>query len=179
MRGAGLLLCAVLIAGCESSSVAVIATPSRSAPPSPVAITDAPPASCHGPTPRKIDPQFGLGIGSAPVYAIGAWDSSGTMHMHGAQLTRYGEAIKILWVVQPGFEQAIQVTASSATTGGLLYFNLGPGPTTDLVLDPASAAVNSGWSTYVGFVYVPAADCYFIEALWNGGSWRIEFPAGL
>lgn len=178
MRGAGLLLCAVLIAGCETSSVDVAATPSRSAAPSPVAITDAPPASCHGPTLRTVDTHFGAGIGSSPVYAIGDWDASGTMHTDGAQLTQYGEAIKILWVVQPGYQQEVEVRASSATTGGLLYFDLGSGPTTDLVLNPSTAAVNFGWSTFLGYVYVPAADCYFIEARWSGGSWRVEFPAG-
>lgn len=166
-------MCVLLLAACESSSVAV--HPTSTPRPTPTPITGPPPSSCPGPKPRTIDPHFGPAIGEAPVYAVGAVDPGGVMHFDHAAQTRYGREVKVLWVVQLGFKEPIYLKATTAGSSALLYFVLGAEATTSPVLLPEPTTF---WWTATSYLAVPAPGCYFLEARWSGGSWRVEFPAG-
>ena len=97
------------------------------------------------------------------------------MHFDGALQTRYGREVKIVWAVQTGFGGAITLSATTADSSGVLYFVLGDEATTSPVLEPQPM---SDWWTATGYLDIPAPGCYFLQAHWSGGSWRVEFPAG-
>ena len=175
MRTAGLIGCVLLLAACESSSVAVRPTPSVASPFVTPPITGPAPTSCPGPKPRTVAPQLGPAIGEAPVYAVGAVDADGVMHFDDALQTRYGREVKIVWAVQIGFGGPISLSAMTADSSGLLYFVLGDQATTSPVLEPQPLG---DWWTATSYLDVPAPGCYFLQARWAGGSWRLEFPAG-
>ena len=138
------------------------------------------PASCSGPIPRSVNPSFGLAIGESPVYAVGAWDSAGILHADRATQTQYGEQVKVLWVIRSGFNQPVALRGANTSTGSPLYFEIGDaGPTKTPKLDPNVAPVNEGdWANFPSYLDIPAADCYYIQADWSGGHWRVQFPAG-
>jgi hypothetical protein len=138
------------------------------------------PSSCSRPTPRTVNPSFGLAIGESTVYAVGAWDSTGVMHVDRATQTQHGEQVKVLWVIKSGFNQPVSVRGKSMSTGRPLYFEIGDSsPTTTPTLDPNSAPVSEGdWPNFPSYLDIPAADCYIIDATWSGGQWQVEFPAG-
>ena len=75
------------------------------------------PSSCSRPTPKTVNPSFGLAIGESTVYAVGAWDSTGIMHVDRATQTQHGEQVKVLWVIKSGFNQPVSVRGKSMSTG--------------------------------------------------------------
>ena len=140
----------------------------------------AAPSSCSRPTLQRINPNVGLGIGKAPAFAVGGWDSTGVMHAQRATQIQYGEEVKVLWVISPQTNQLITLRGASVNTGSPLYFEIAnASPTPTPTLDPSAAPQSDGgWTYFPSYLDIPAADCYYVEASWPGGKWRIEFPAG-
>ena len=115
-----------------------------------------------------------------PVFAVGAWDSGGIMHAGSATQTLYGNEVKVLWVVSPETVRPVTLQGASVSTGLPLFFEIGNSPPTmSATLDPSKAPTNDGgWTYWPSYLDVPTADCYYLQAKWSGGQWRVEFPAG-
>ena len=112
------------------------------------------------------------------MFAVGPWDSSGVLHAQRATQIQYGEEVKVLWALQT--DRPVELRGVSATTNAPLYFEIGDeAPTQTPTLDPSTAPQNDGsWTYFPSYLDIPAADCYYLEADWAGGHWRIEFPGG-
>ena len=192
-KGGLALLACLVVAGCTVGGVGQAGTtPIESHPPDviPTAPTSAAvypgaalgpaPSACSRPALQSINPNVGLGIGEAPAFAVGAWDSAGVRHAQRATQIQYGEEVKVLWVISPQTNQLITLRGASVNTGSPLYFEIGnASPASAPTLDPTAAPQSDGgWTYFPSYLDIPAADCYYIEASWPGGSWRIEFPAG-
>jgi hypothetical protein len=181
-----------LLAACSSTTQAAkpTATPSPAATTTVGRIAEPPPTSCpSGPNPQTVSPDFGPGLGQAPVWVVAF--SSGA---HGAVLLLQGEATigshgyyqKVLWVIQPNYGHPVHLSGSDTGRGSPLWFQIGDGaPTTAPALDPThpGAEYNATnpdhvFAAYPSYLFVPQAGCYVLEASWPGGHWRIPFAAG-
>jgi hypothetical protein len=129
------------------------------------------------------DPAFG----SPPVWMLGL-NGDPTRHVvHFVErypplfYTPNGWRWRILVVSAPGYTDGL--TLSGQETGGgttaALYMDTGSGLTPKLVLN-ASRPITKGlaWAEWPIYVYLPKADCYQLNAQWQGGSWSIYFAAG-
>jgi len=150
---------------------------------------DPPPSDCGGPAPRQIDPAFAPAVGAPPAWAVGFVGPQATLSVTDGgtredlelmRRTRYGWTRKVLWVLEPG--QPVTLRGGSLGDGAPLWFQFdGERPTTAPVLDPRFPEARGGrgnWREFPSYVYIPAAGCYFLEARWAGGSWRLTFAAG-
>ncbi|HEY6541132.1 MAG TPA: hypothetical protein VIZ18_09350, partial [Ktedonobacteraceae bacterium] len=57
-----------------------------------------------------------------------------------------------------------------------------PDMTTSLALDTRDPTVVNrpgNWVEFPGGLDIPKAGCYYLQANWPGGSWRITFSAGV
>lgn len=186
----------LLLSSCTSSPVSATkptATSSRQAVASATLarLGDPPPTSCPpGPAPKVVSPDYGPAVGQAPAWAVAF--SPGT---HGpvllvqglTTLGQHGFYEKVLWLIQPGYSHLVHLSGSDGSSGSALWFQIGDSaPTTNGVLDPASpgaysvnpAEPNQAFINFPSYLFVPQAGCYFLEATWPGGHWRIPFAAG-
>jgi hypothetical protein len=188
-----LALSVLLLAACSSTTQAAKQTPTPSSAVKPVVgrIVEPPPTSCPaGPNPQTVSPDFGPGLGQAPVWAVTF--SSGA---HGAilliqsevTLGEHGYYEKVLWVIQPGYGHIVHLSGSELTTSSSLWFQIGDlAPTTAPALDPSHpraypvnpANPDQVFAYYPSYLLIPHAGCYVLEASWPEGHWRIPFAAG-
>ncbi len=141
---------------------------------------DCPP----GPAPREVDPsEFGPGVGGFPVWGIGFEGPHATVHLNGLLSGVYGWGVKVLWAVGPHYTSTVTLHGGNLRTGSPLWLGGGDGLALSLVLDPLHPGTitgsDHGWAEFPGGMDVPQAGCYYLEAHWPGGSWRITFAAGL
>lgn len=147
---------------------------------------DCPP----GPTPKDVVSNTGPVVGAPPVWASGfigphaalVWDSSLADQLH----NQYGWPHKLLWVVEDSMKGLVAIRGANLRDGSpLLPGADGQEPTstlTVLVLDPQDAKraqYVDQWAEFPGGLTIPKAGCYYLEATWPGGSWRITFAAGV
>jgi hypothetical protein len=145
-----------------------------------------PPRDCHpGPMPRPIFSDVGPGYGSFPVWAFGL-DTTVRIATSYFTYTQYGWEWKVLWRVSTRYTQPVRLHGGNLRTGTPLWFQIGDqDPSTAPVLDPRPReqqiaqsgypADTVGWGSYL---LIPTAGCYYVEADWQGGSWRGTFAAG-
>ncbi len=145
---------------------------------------DCPP----GPAPREVDPsEFGPGVGGSPVWAIAFEGPHATVHLENTLSNVYGWGVKVIWVVGPHYTSTATIHGGNLRTGSPLWLGAdgaqGENPSTSLVLDPhypgTISGSDHGWAEFPGGMDIPQAGCYYLEAQWPGGSWRITFAAGL
>jgi predicted small lipoprotein YifL len=205
LRSMMALVLLLFLAGCSQGTPLQQKIATKTTTPQPVATTypysiptlipsqDAPhlgavPTNCPvGPHPVSPDPQqFGPGIGSSPVWALGFAEQHATLHLDvdGGQYTSAGWQRKILWVVHARFPQTITLQGKALHGNASLLFQLGDNNITAMpLLDPRHPGTitgqDAGWSEFPSYLYVPAAGCYVLEAHWHGGGWTIPFAAGL
>jgi len=192
-----LALSVSLLAACSSTTQAAKPTPTpspaASAAPRPTVgrLVEPPPTSCPaGPNPQTVSPDFGPGLGQAPVWAVTF--SSGA---RGAILLVQGEVTlgehgyyqKVLWVIQPSYGHSVHLSGSDSDRAAPLWFQIGDqAPTTAPVLDPSHpgaypynpANPDQVFAYYPSYLFIPHAGCYVLEASWPEGHWRIPFAAG-
>ena len=149
------------------------------------------PQTCPpGPTPKDINPSlFGPGVGGSPVWAIGFDGPHATAHLRGiaedaTTAKQYGWEHKILWEIGPHYTHSVTLRGGSLRNGTLLWFQFGDqAPTMTPVLDSQHPGTitgfDAGWAGFPSYLLIPGAGCYYLEARWPGGSWRISFAAGL
>jgi hypothetical protein len=126
-------------------------------------------------------------LGAYPVWVTGFDGDAAPPAVHfGLQFYRAytpaGWAWRILLVVPPGYAQAITVRGSRQSDGAPLTLETDPpaGAAAALSLDPRQPHWRiEGWSEWPAWVFLPAAGCYYLEAHWPGGAWRLSFAAGI
>lgn len=192
-----LALSVVLLASCNPTTDVAKQAPAPSPPVSLAAspalsrLVEPPPTSCPaGPNPQIVSPDFALGLGQAPVWAVTF--NSGA---HGAILLVQGKATlgehgfyrRVVWVIQHGYAHLVHLSGSELSTGSPLWFQIGNSvPTTTPVLDPAHPGAYPGdphdpdlvFPSYPSYLFIPRVGCYVLEASWPEGHWRIPFAAG-
>jgi len=142
-----------------------------------------PPRDCNGPTPKEIASFVGPAVGESPVWAVGPVGPHATLGL--GRRTKWGWGQKVLLLIEPEHEGIVTVRGASVDDGSPIWFKSSGryvlGPTTKLVLDPQNPAIpiqHGQWKEWPSTFYIPKAGCYFLEARWNGGSWRLTFAAG-
>jgi len=149
------------------------------------------PQNCPpGPLPQSIDTAFGPVVGAGPVWAgnfIGphaklAWLPPVTSAIH----NQYGWPHKLLWVVADSVKGLVTIRGANLRDGSSLRPHaeqeVATSTPTTLVLDPQDPnLINHAdqWVEFPGSLTIPKAGCYYLEATWPGGSWRIMFAAGV
>ncbi len=149
------------------------------------------PQNCPpGPVLKQVVSNTGLVAGSSPVWAGGfigphatlAWLPPVTSPIH----NQYGWGHKLLWVVADSVKGLVTIHGANLRDGSpLLPSADGQAPTSTLTLlvldpqDPHRAMYVDQWAEFPGGLTIPKAGCYYLEATWPGGSWRITFAAGM
>lgn len=149
------------------------------------------PQSCPpGPSPQTIDGNFAAVIGGNPVWAgnfVGPhatleWSPTQAQQYH----NQYGWGHKLLWVVANNVKGLVTIHGADLQTGAPLRPSAEQqelsSTSTTMVLNPQDPAVFrqvDQWVEFPGGVDVPQAGCYYLQASWPGGSWRITFAAGV
>lgn len=142
-----------------------------------------PPRDCNGPTPKEVASFVGPAVGESPIWAVGPVGPHATIELGGR--TKWGWRAKVLLMIEPRHEGTVTVRGTSADGGSPIWFKTSGrfvlGPTTELVLDPQNPGIpvqHGQWKEWPSTFYIPKAGCYFLEAQWDGGSWRLPFAAG-
>lgn len=148
------------------------------------------PHTCpSGPAPKILSPVFAAGYGAYPVWGVGFVGQHATLAFGTdfAQLkseydTTYGWGHKLLWVMPPGYKGRVTLRGGELRSGLPLWFDGRSGKARTLVLDPQRVLLPSSpkgtWATFAAALYVPKAGCYYLNARWPGGQWRMTFAAG-
>lgn len=126
-------------------------------------------------------------LGAYPVWVTGFDGAAALPAVHFGlpfyrAYTPAGWGWRILLVVPPGYAQAITVRGSRQSDGASLSLETDPpaGVAAALSLDPRQPHWRvAGWSEWPAWVFLPAAGCYYLEAHWPGGAWRLSFAAGV
>jgi len=99
--------------------------------------------------------------------------------------TQYGWPWKVIWRVSTRYTQPVQLHGGSLRTGTPLWFQIGEPASTTPILDPrpdeqqiAQSGNPTEFVEWKSYLYIPGAGCYYVEADWPGGSWRVTFAAG-
>lgn len=139
-----------------------------------------------GSTSKQISRNFGSAIGGSPVWII---NNSSTFN-YGLTLTKYGWSTKLLWVIEPNFKGDVTIRGADIHDGSSLLFKpqgvtKGDQPIITPILDPENPGIpiqhqdSTGyWKEWPGYMYAPKAGCYYLEADWLGGSWKINIAIG-
>lgn len=149
---------------------------------------DPPPQDCPpGPRPQDVASEyFGPGVGDSPVWAIGFGGPQATLSITlDEQWDQYGWQRKVLWIVESIYMGTISIYGGSLTDNSPIWFKYeaqGYELSTQLLLDthnPNAGREHKGWVWFGGYLIIPKSDCYYLEAQWPEGGWRITFAAGL
>jgi hypothetical protein len=95
--------------------------------------------------------------------------------------TRYGWMWKLVWEVGPHYTGPVTLRGGNLRTGIPLWFAFDQGPTIAPVLvhpDHPVSALGGNWGEWGSYLSIPVAGCYYLQATWPGGHWRITFAAG-
>lgn len=143
------------------------------------------PQNCPpGSTLQPIFSDVGAAVGGPPVWAIGFNGPRAVIEIPTYfTYTPYGWTWKLIWRMQDSYTHPITLRGGNLHDGSLLWFQIGQqDPSTSPVLAPRLAenpVLNAGsWVDWTSYLYIPAAGCYYLEATWPGGHWRITFAAG-
>lgn len=163
---------------------------------------DPMPRSCPGaPRPVVLKNVFGSGPDAptsrpasmwAGTYPV--WGGFGGPHatvavgtLPGDFAAPYGWGAKMLWVLSPRFKGRVTLQGGLLHGHASLAFDVvekgAPNtPTRIASLEARRQKAYSGgpdaWPEFPSTFYIPRAGCYYIEARWPGGTWRMTFAAG-
>ena len=166
----------------------------------------APPPLGLGPVPRNcpgaartvvLKGVFGTGVNSTGAGAFPVWGSFGGPRAtlaFGAQAdvpgvfqAPYGWGHKLLWALDPRFKGRVTLQGGSLHGHARLWFGVVEKGAPDTLvrvvsLDARRQKAYSGgagaWPEFPSGLYVPRAGCYYLQARWPGGTWRMIFAAG-
>ncbi|MGH2391452.1 MAG: hypothetical protein ACRDIE_24925 [Chloroflexota bacterium] len=131
---------------------------------------------------------YGDFIGGDPVWIRGFVGPHATLHARYYELGHGWEA-GMMFALKRGFSHTATLRGGSMHGHAPLWFdaveNGAPnGETRTLTLAAKRQKAFPGgagpgqWPTFPGGIVVPRAGCYYVEATWPGGAWRITFAAG-
>ena len=148
------------------------------------------PQNCPAsPAPKKV-PVFWLAYGGSPVwvefvgsstYPILVWSPEQALEFH----EEHGWAHKFLWLIEARYTGIVTIHGVNLRDGSPLLPDAdhqpGASALTLLVLDTQDPTIinrTDQWTEVPGGLTIPKAGCYYLEADWPGGHWRINFAAG-
>lgn len=149
------------------------------------------PQTCPtGPTPRSIDGNFGAAVGGSAVWGIGFAGPYATLEWLPEQASEThhsdGWDHKLLWVVQNNVKGLVRIHGANLSDSSPIYPDAEQEETsstpTEMVLNPQNPDLINQvdqWDEFPGGLDISKAGCYYLEASWPGGSWRITFAAGV
>ena len=173
-------------------------TPQPTITPTPVPTRPAPlglaPQNCpSSPALKKINTSFTSLVGTAPAWVnsfieqnqqpVLLFGDNHTMYSW-VQYDEHGWEHKFLYAVGPSYTGIVTFHGTNLRDGTPLWLvadNV-PATTTSLVLNPGDPTVVNrpgDWVEFPGGLDIPKAGCYFLQADWTGGSWRMIFSAGV
>ncbi len=129
-------------------------------------------------------------VGNSPVWIHGFDGPRAVKHFRSTSAsaidTLEGWATSILVIVKSDYTGTVMLHGKDLRNGLPLLFGLDNGqiPLTTLMLDtqhPSASPIQSAngqrlsWNVYL---YIPAPGCYYLDASWSGGAWRVNFAAG-
>lgn len=145
---------------------------------------DCPPGSA----PQNLDSNFGTVYGGGSVWGAGFTGSHAILEWLPNQAIethhQYGWGHKLLWIVKGSVKGLVTIRGANLMNGLPLRPEAeaeSPSSTPSvLVLNPSdpNAQYEGQWVEFPGGLDIPQAGCYYLEATWPGGSWRITFAAG-
>ncbi|HEY8284089.1 MAG TPA: hypothetical protein VIJ28_06860 [Chloroflexota bacterium] len=132
---------------------------------------------------------YGGLVGSAPAWLRGFSGPAATLTFGGVYQPGYGWGRKVLFVLKRGFKGTVTMSGGSVRGHAPLWFDaveVGAldRPVRRLTLQATRQLAFAGgagprqWPTFPGGITVPRAGCYYVEATWPGGKWRLTFAAG-
>jgi hypothetical protein len=128
--------------------------------------------------------------GTYPTLALGP-DAQAKGFGWDAPYTEYGWPAPIILAVQSGFREPVLLSGWDANGRNLQLGFVVAGAwgapdhvSATFLLDPAHPSVPAGGSDntgvfWYGYIFVPAAGCYTLNAAWPDGSWPVAVSAGL
>jgi hypothetical protein len=142
-----------------------------------------------GPAPQQLGSNFGSAYGGGSVWGAGftgshallEWLPNLAVETH----NQYGWGHKLLWVVKSSVKGLVRIRGANLTNGLPLRPDAEAASPdsipTVLVLNPSNpdAQYQGQFIEFPGDIDIPQAGCYYLEADWPGGSWRITFAAGV
>lgn len=135
--------------------------------------------------PQKLSDNIVPLVGTSPVWATGGGGGPG--HLAGDTWSPDGGwPVKIVWEVGPNYNRPVMLRAGNLRDGTLLKWHMSPDNhlTTAPVLDPQHpghpvSVIGPAWNEWGSEILIPAAGCYYVEAIWPEGQWRQTFAIGL
>ncbi len=140
--------------------------------------------------PQKV-PVFGLEYGASPIWVYFSgpsthptlvWNPNDAFMYH----DQYGWVHKFLWLIEARYTGIVTIHGANLGDGSPLLpdadHQTGTSTLTSLVLDTQDPTIinrTEQWTEVPGGLTIPKAGCYYLEATWPGGSWRITFAAGV
>jgi hypothetical protein len=157
-------------------------TPLPTATPQPLG---AVPQNClPGQTPQPFDASFTPGVGDGPLRVMfeGNYPTI-RLDPSTGDYTQYGWGVSLIVALQLSAPDGVLLQGENLDTGSALWFNfsfLPQQPTTALMVSANLSGQygDSQWTSWIGYLYIPAAGCYALEASWPEGHWQIFFAAG-
>ncbi len=136
-------------------------------------------------------PVFGLAYGASPMWVQFSgssthptlvWYPEQALDFH----SQYGWGHKFLWLMEARYSGIVTIHGANLGDGSPLLpdadHQTGASTLTLLVLDTQDPTIinrTEQWIEVPGGLTIPKAGCYYLEADWPGGHWRINFAAGM
>lgn len=147
------------------------------------------PRQCPASPVRTIDASLSPEVGTFPLWGWGFSGSHATLDYGRVPDPRdyypvYGWVHKFDWNAKASFKGRITLYGAGLYDRAPVWFEIATHPRAerrpilDLRHPPANSQPAPGYADFPGDLYVPRAGCYYIEARWPGGGWRITFAAG-
>src|SRR5713101_4942976 len=138
--------------------------------------------------PQNFDPvTFPPGVGASPIWITGLSGPPLLVHREDINPSQdYGWAYHVLLVVKSDYSDAVLLSGGSQHDDFPLLFDKeivpqGQSPVTAFFQlntqhpDFPSQYGDEHWKAWEIRLYVPSAGCYYLQAEWLGGSWKVNF----
>lgn len=150
------------------------------------------PQNCPSTAPlHSFDPAFPPGVGDSPVWVTGfSGPHARLVHLDDSrqQPQEFGWAYNLLLVEKSDYIRPVVISGDNLQDGSPLFFEdgisiRGQKSVTaffELAADHPRlpSKYDTQWKAWTVIMYVPAAGCYSLEALWPEGGWQVNFAAG-
>lgn len=147
--------------------------------------TIAPPPRCPPTVGAQIvEYLLAPALGVAPLWLSGFDQGSARPVVHFVsqlprQYTLRGWAWQAIFATDLGYAGPTTISGGSVDGHGDVAFGQGESVVSTLMLDtraPQSRMVT--WGEWQMVIYLPGPGCYYVQARWPGGGWRVTFAAG-
>ncbi|MEO8288612.1 MAG: hypothetical protein ABI670_19505 [Chloroflexota bacterium] len=126
---------------------------------------------------KQVSPDFGLALGSGPVYPVG-FGADGVYPIGGTNEEGGWLYIKVLWVADPAYNGPALVRGRQVDGAGEMRFERGANPATELQLAPDTALTNDGtWPNWPTYTRLKGPGCYSYQIDGTNFSKVITFRA--